>query len=58
MTVLRRMGREKHRRLAGGGDRGGVVEVEEEEARELKWIAALLSCYNVLQAFTGTTSTH
>ena len=35
-----------------------VEEEEEEEEEELKWIAALLSCYSVLQAFTETTSTH
>lgn len=32
------------------------MEVAEEEARELIWTAALLSCCSVLQAFSKTTS--
>lgn len=32
------------------------MEVAEEEAQELIWTAALLSCCSVLQAFSETTS--
>lgn len=52
-TRRRRMGREKQMISKRGRKRR-----RRRRHSELKWIATLLSCYNVLQAFTETTSTH